>query len=223
MLMKNLAAKLIEIRRSISGIHKDGYNEFHKYEYVTASNVSELVKGKLDEYNIMAFISCVDRTRDGTLTTVKLKYTLIDVDSGETLELEWYGDGSDSQDKGIYKAYTGAQKYFWLANLLMPTDDDPENPNKEMREETSSKKMQDESLRRTSGTINKLNNKSNEQKQNQWNTVLSAETKGLLIKLKADRKEMVSQYYKDTGKELTPENHKDFNDYLKKLIQENVK
>jgi len=36
------------------------------------------------------------------------------------------GQGADKGDKGVYKAITGAKKYF-IANLfLIPTDDDPE-------------------------------------------------------------------------------------------------
>ena len=36
------------------------------------------------------------------------------------------GAGDDGADKGLYKAYTGAVKYFLMKTFLIPTGDDPE-------------------------------------------------------------------------------------------------
>lgn len=137
--LKNLAAKLIEVRKVIGTLNKDGRNDFHKYNYATAANVVENVKPELDKRGIMAFVSCPERAKDGSLTTVKMEFLIVDTESGESVTLPWYGDGEDKLDKGLYKAYTGGQKYFWLANLLIATDDDPENPNKESRDKKPSR------------------------------------------------------------------------------------
>lgn len=40
-----------------------------------------------------------------------------------------WGQGVDSGDKGIYKAITGANKYFIYKLLNLPTGDDPESGN----------------------------------------------------------------------------------------------
>lgn len=142
--LKNLASKLIEVRKAIGTLAKDGRNDFHKYNYATAANVAETVKPELDKRGIMAFVSCPERIKDGTLTTVKMEIIIIDTESGESITLPWHGDGEDKLDKGLYKAYTGGQKYFWLANLLIATDDDPENPAKESHDKKQPSKPRNE-------------------------------------------------------------------------------
>jgi hypothetical protein len=50
----------------------------------------------------------------------------VDSESGERHDCEWAGQGDDGADKGVYKAYTGALKYFLMKTFLIPTGDDPE-------------------------------------------------------------------------------------------------
>ncbi len=51
---------------------------------------------------------------------------LLDVDSGESHVSTAYGQGQDKGDKGVYKAATGAEKYFLLKTFLIATGDDAE-------------------------------------------------------------------------------------------------
>ena len=60
------------------------------------------------------------------VTTVPLQFTVIDSDSGESITGTVYGRGEDPTDKGVYKAYTGGQKYFLQKLFLLSTGDDPE-------------------------------------------------------------------------------------------------
>src|SRR5690606_17973389 len=66
-------------------------------------------------------------SREGNITTVTLKHTIIDAESGESMEVKSAGQGADNQDKGVFKAITGANKYFLLKMFLLSGDDDPEN------------------------------------------------------------------------------------------------
>ena len=50
------------------------------------------------------------------LVTVKIQVTFVDADSGERFSSNFYGDGSDHDDKGVYKAITGALKYALMKN-----------------------------------------------------------------------------------------------------------
>jgi len=61
------------------------------------------------------------------ICTLTVKYTLMDGDSGETMEFTVLGQGEDSSDKATYKAMTGATKYALLKLFLIPTGDDPED------------------------------------------------------------------------------------------------
>lgn len=55
---------------------------------------------------------------------VPLKFTLIDSDSGESLEAEWSGESRDVSDKGKQKAATSGMKYWLLKLFMVPAEDD---------------------------------------------------------------------------------------------------
>jgi len=66
-----------------------------------------------------------------TLTVITLQTSFVwwNPDSGEIERTEpklWRGYGDDAGDKGIYKAYTGAEKYALMKQFLVATGDDPE-------------------------------------------------------------------------------------------------
>jgi hypothetical protein len=60
------------------------------------------------------------------VSVIKHHYEFVDLDSGEKVRGACIGSGSDSQDKGPYKAITGAIKYLMTTTFLIPTGDDPE-------------------------------------------------------------------------------------------------
>lgn len=49
--------------------------------------------------------------------------------SGQWIEVEARGEGTDQGDKSVYKAITGARKYALLSGLNLATTDDPEATN----------------------------------------------------------------------------------------------
>jgi hypothetical protein len=51
---------------------------------------------------------------------------LIDPDSGEARAYTFFGSGQDNGDKGLYKAITGALKYFLASTFLVAEYNDPE-------------------------------------------------------------------------------------------------
>jgi ERF superfamily len=112
-------------------VGKDGRNDFHKYDYVTEADVVEEMKAIFIKHNIVYDFSVNDVNNvvvDGKeITRVEASITLVDLDSGESKVYTFFGDGQDKGDKGIYKAYTGLQKYFFMKNFLISTGDDPEN------------------------------------------------------------------------------------------------
>jgi len=68
------------------------------------------------------------KSKQSVFTEVNTKYLLLH-ESGESIELEGYGHGIDSQDKGAGKATTYALKYALLYAFLVPTGkiDDADN------------------------------------------------------------------------------------------------
>ncbi len=133
--IKNLALKMVKIMDDVSYIQKSGYNSFHKYKYATDADVASAFSEALKNNKVCMFSSVVDRTsqvyqtrgnKNAFLVTVKIELTFVDADSGESFTVSCYGDGSDADDKAIYKAITGAQKYALLKTFLVATGDDPE-------------------------------------------------------------------------------------------------
>jgi hypothetical protein len=136
----SLTQKLCQVMATVDRIPKTGRNDFHGYNYAEEAVIVEAIRQELASRNVMLYPSLQTRMGavfvEGGITTVMMTYTFVDGDSGETMESAWAGQGQDSGDKGLYKAYTGAQKYFLLKTFLMPTGDeqgadDPENPAKE--------------------------------------------------------------------------------------------
>jgi len=133
--LKNLALKMIQIMSEVKCIQKNGFNQFHKYKYATETDVSSAFSSAMQKHQVFMFSSILDRechpyqtrgNKEAFLITVKLQVTFIDAESGESFTSTFYGDGSDSDDKGVYKAITGAQKYALMKTFLAATGDDPE-------------------------------------------------------------------------------------------------
>lgn len=130
-----LAAKLLEIAREITHVAKDGHNDHHRYDYVSAKNVVETLRTALLARSIIVTPATVpgsiqhfaDTGGRGFVTTVDMIYTFRDAETGETLEIPWTGAGSDTGgDKGLYKAFTGSQKYLLIQSFMLAMGDDPE-------------------------------------------------------------------------------------------------
>ncbi|MEE9452636.1 MAG: ERF family protein [Gammaproteobacteria bacterium] len=132
---KKLAEKMILISEEVQYIQKQGRNQFHKYNYVTDSDVVNALSKAMQKHKVFMFSSVLQRqctsyetrgNKNAFLVSIQLQVTFIDVDSGESMRSIFYGDGSDSDDKGVYKAITGAQKYALMKTFLVATGDDPE-------------------------------------------------------------------------------------------------
>lgn len=135
---KSLVAKLASVMAEISRVKKAGFNKFQNYAYATEADLVDEVREKLGHAGVFILTSVEEvvttdtgRKTSGSipikLTRAKVKHTFCDADSAETREVISYGEGEDQGDKGVYKAVTGAVKYFISKNFLMSTGDDPES------------------------------------------------------------------------------------------------
>lgn len=133
--VKNLAAKLVKISKACDYVQKDGKNNFHGYKYASAAAVLEKVNAACVENNVASIVNSKILSTEEVITskgnkerlvTVETTLTLIDADTGETLQSVALGSGQDSGDKAVAKAQTMALKYCWLTTLNISTGDDPE-------------------------------------------------------------------------------------------------
>src|SRR5690606_11890286 len=58
--------------------------------------------------------------------TVKMEFSFIDGETGESRSIHSSGEGQDAGDKAVYKAIRGARKYALMKAFMSPTGDGPE-------------------------------------------------------------------------------------------------
>jgi hypothetical protein len=131
----NLHQKLIEVRKSCPYLQKE--NSGYQFKYVSSSQVILALKAQMDTQGILLTQEVTEvkvgdhQTKKGDheyFTEVWVKYTWINAeDPKQKLELTGYGQGLDNGEKGVGKAMTYAEKYFFLKQFNIPTDkDDPD-------------------------------------------------------------------------------------------------
>lgn len=139
---KALTAKLSKILAQIEYVPKNGWNDFHKYKYATESDVADHVRKLLSAEKLFVYADTYkaeDMDAIRGIVRVYTRFTFSDSESGEAWTVTSIGDAQDlgskgRGDKGIYKAITGAAKYFQMKNFMIPTGDDPERDDIEKKQ-----------------------------------------------------------------------------------------
>ena len=125
-----IGKKKSAVRSKVERIKKNGENKQQGYKYAEAADIYDEVRSILHEERL-GFDSDVleewtEHTQKGApITKVRLLITWTDLDTGYFEEMQVIGTGLDYGDKGIYKAYTGAEKYALVLTFMIPTGDDP--------------------------------------------------------------------------------------------------
>lgn len=130
----NIYEKINKIMADTPYIFKDGKIEFGntKYRAVTEENVLSMLRPKMIEQGLVMFPVTLEVTKEGTLTTANMVFKVVNAENPEEYILVASGgQGADSQDKGIGKAITYANKYALLKMFLVPTGDDPDKVSSE--------------------------------------------------------------------------------------------
>ena len=153
----SLYEKLLVIQQAVDRFVKDNQVGEGKqaYKAVSSEQVLDTVRPLMNEHKLLLIPSVVDAnvivgaTSSGTarfLTELKMTMTWYDVESKETLPIPWYGQGVDlAGEKGVGKANTYAEKYFFMKFFHVPTPkDDPDGDKKTKSGEKEQKGTQAE-------------------------------------------------------------------------------
>lgn len=134
--IKPFLVRLRDAVAAVDAVEKKGVNAKQNYKYVRAADVTNALRHELYSRDIIVLqneLECVNsgetKTNSGGVLrekTIKIQYTVQDVISPEKLVLDAYGVAMDTGDKAIYKAKTGALKYFLRGLGLIPDESDPE-------------------------------------------------------------------------------------------------
>jgi len=140
--LKNIAKAIIEVMKAVKGIEKNltvGTGG-SSYKGVSDKDVKNIVGKAMQENGLCIVPISVEPTvtierwqenvtwngktelknKQQVFTEAKVRYILLH-ESGESIEIEGYGHGVDSQDKSAGKATPYALKYALLYTCLVPT------------------------------------------------------------------------------------------------------
>lgn len=131
---KTLALKMSKVLGEVKRVSKNGTNTFQNYKYTTESDALDAIRPLLAAHKIAVFFDCLSVEEfDNNRIRVQCQIELVCGDTGESRSSIIYGEARDAdkqgrtQDKGLYKAMTGAMKYWLFKTFLMSTGDDVES------------------------------------------------------------------------------------------------
>lgn len=141
-----LNVKLVALQSSVDKFIKDGYNAESKYKFVSSDEVLNRLRPQMCELSLLLEMHVKEvkvgegQTRSGTtrfFTELWIDFVWIDAEDGESKTIPFYAQGTDlAGEKGVGKALTYAEKYFFMKQFHIPTSDaDPDNDKRTQRGE----------------------------------------------------------------------------------------
>ena len=122
---QNIRQKIHTVMKNAGYIKKKNSNM--PYKSVTHNDVTDAIRNQFNKVGLIIIPLVKSSNRDGNIHSVTMSVKIIDVDSGESLEVGDYpGTGIDNQDKGFGKAISYAFKYILQKLFLLEIGDDEE-------------------------------------------------------------------------------------------------
>lgn len=140
-----LFKKLLELQKAVVGLTKD--KSGNSYQYVSGDKILGVVRPTMDKIGLILIPEVIDSnfvredyaTKNGQKSemfcSIKMRFTWVDADSGETLPCEWASSGMNAWDKGLGSALTYGERYFLLKFFHIATDKDDVDAPKSAEEE----------------------------------------------------------------------------------------
>ncbi len=145
-----LFQKLLELQKAVVGLTKDKAG--NSYTYVSGDKILSIVRPKMDELGLLLIPEVIESSftrQDYTLydrngnpkpksemfCNLKMRFTWVDAQTGETRECLWASSGQNNWDKGLGSALTYGERYFLLKFVHIATDRDDVDAPKSIEEE----------------------------------------------------------------------------------------
>lgn len=133
-----LYKKLLELQKAVRGLFPEKQGGTGNYKYVSGNKLLSVVRPKMDELGLLLKSEIVDivntrqdykvgreqRDKSEVHTSLKMRFTWIDTESGEREVCEWAANGQNDWDKGAGSAMTYGERYFLMKFFHIPTDED---------------------------------------------------------------------------------------------------
>jgi len=127
--------KLAQIMGDLPVLVPAGKNSHFGYEFIKDTQISGVIRPRMAKAGLMVIPDVLEESwvetktsRGGSsfVTKMKIRFTVIDCDTGDEISGTGMGYGDDSGDKGANKAFTAAMKY-WLMKLFQIGGEDIED------------------------------------------------------------------------------------------------
>lgn len=142
--------KLLELQKAVVGLTKD--KSGNSYQYVSGDKILGIVRPAMDKLGLLLIPEVEDATftrqdynlydkngnakpKSEIFCNLKIKFTWVDSESGETLVCHWASSGQNNWDKGLGSALTYGERYFLLKFFHIATDKDDVDAPKSVEEE----------------------------------------------------------------------------------------
>ena len=130
--------KILELQRTVRALlpNANGGGDRNSYKYVSGSKLLGYLRPKMDELGIILKQEIVEESHERIdyatayghksemFTALKMRFTWIDVETGERDENEFIAFGQNGWDKGLGSALTYGERYFLLKFFHIATDED---------------------------------------------------------------------------------------------------
>lgn len=127
---RTLVERLAAAAASMASVEKGGTNTHFRYDYATHNDVAAAVRAPLFKEGVILLVDINEHTfedgktnRGGLKRIHTVKFTATFHGGGESLSVNWIGQGEDADDKGVNKAMSNGVKYLLLKTFLIPSDD----------------------------------------------------------------------------------------------------
>ena len=144
---KMIYKKLHEIQCAVVGLTKDAKG--NAGDYVSGNKILGIVRPLMDKLKLLLIPEVLEANfsrqdystskgaKNEMFCSLKIKFTWVDTDSGETLETLWASSGMNGFDKGYGSALTYGERYYLLKLFHIATDRDDVDAPKTADEELS--------------------------------------------------------------------------------------
>ena len=142
---KEIYKKLLALQQAVVGLTKD--KKGNSYDYVSGDKILGIVRPVMDKLGLILIPEVVDSnfiredyaTKNGQKSemfcSVRMRFTWVDADPGESIPCEWASSGMNACDKGLGSALTYGERYFLLKFFHIATDRDDVDAPKSAEEE----------------------------------------------------------------------------------------
>ena len=210
--------KLHKIQSEVLGLGKD--KDGLTYKYVTGTKVLDHIKPIMNREGLLLKqeVLSIDNERQDyqtsinqdketklwggkpkseILTKVMMRFTWVDIETGEKDENLFGANGQNDWDKGVGSALTYAERYFLLKYFHIATDEDdidnPERKAEELKEQQEQEKAQKAETERLTKVNKVLVGCTTEEKLKEEYLKLSEEDKKIFGKLVTELKTKINE------------------------------